>query len=93
MRSVLCKCPNYSGCLLAYHCDDIEVGPNSPMVCPECGAALKRAPSARSDALYTIANAVGILAVAGAVWFAWPSIVRLWHKATMPPAKSAPAKR
>jgi uncharacterized protein (DUF983 family) len=93
MRPVICKCPNYSGCLLAYHNDDIEIVPDMPRVCPECGTALRVAPRARSDAFYNIINMLGLLAVGGAIWFAWPTIVRIWYKATTPPAKTAPAKR
>ena len=92
MRPVICKCPNHAGCLLGYHGDDIEIAGDAARVCPECGTALIVAPRPRSDAFYQIANLIGIAAVAGAIWFAWPSIVKLWHKVTTPPPKAAPAK-
>ena len=92
MRPVICKCPNHNGCLLGYHGDDIEVERDTALVCPECGTALLPAPKPRSDAFYNIVNTIGVLAAAGAIWFAWPSIVKLWHKATTPPQRTAPAK-
>lgn len=92
MRPVICKCPNYTGCLLAYHSDDIEVTGDLPLVCPECGSALKRAVKPKSDAVYQIANFVGLLAVAGAIWYSWPALTKFWHKATTPPARTTPAK-
>jgi hypothetical protein len=30
------KCPNYTGCLMAYRGDIITVADNEPYVCPEC---------------------------------------------------------
>ena len=93
MRPVICKCPNHNGCLLAYHGDDIEIEHDMPLVCPECGTALKFAPKPRSDAFYNVVNTIGLFAVGGAIWFAWPSIVKLWHKATTPPPRTTPAKR
>ena len=92
MRPVICKCPNHNGCLLGYHGDDIPIEYGSPMVCPECDADLRPLPKPHSDALYNVANMIGVVAAAAALWFAWPSIVKLWHKATTPPPRSAPAK-
>jgi uncharacterized protein (DUF983 family) len=93
MRSVICKCPNHTGCLLGYHGDDIEIHGDMPAVCPECGTPLRRPPKAKSDAPYHVANLVGIAALAGAVWFSWPSLVKLWQKVTTPPPKHAPGKK
>ena len=93
MRPVICKCPNHSGCLLAYHGDDIEIADGMEPVCPECGTPVHRQPKPRSDLFFRVVNLIGLAAVAGAIWFAWPSIVKLWEKATTPPPKSAPARR
>ena len=92
MRPLICKCPNHTGCLLGYHRDDIEIERDMPLVCPECGSPLTIAPRPRSDTFYHVANLIGLAAVAGALWFSWPSIVKLWHKAITPPPKPAPAR-
>jgi hypothetical protein len=92
MRPAICKCPNYSGCLTAYHGDDIEITRDMPAVCPECGTPVRLAPKPRNDLLFSVANLVGLAAVAGAIWFSWPSIVKVWHKVTTPPQKAAPGK-
>ncbi len=91
MRPVICKCPNHNGCLLGYHGDDIEVAGDMALVCPECGMALIIAPRPRSDLFYRVVNLIGVAAVAGAIWFAWPSLDRIWEKVTTPPPKTAPA--
>ena len=93
MRSVICKCPNHSGCLLGYHGDDIEIPRDMALVCPECGTPVTLAPRPRSDLFYRVVNLIGLAAVAGAIWYEWPALVRVWQKVTTPPAKSAPAKR
>ena len=90
MRPVICKCPNHSGCLLAYHGDDIEIAPGMPRVCPECGTPLKYAPRPRNDLFYRVVNLIGIAAVAGALWYNWPALVKLWQKVSTPPPKTAP---
>ena len=92
MRPVICKCPNHTGCLLGYHGDEIELPGDAALVCPECGTPVKFAPKPRSDLFYRVANLLGLAAVAGAIWFAWPSLVKIWEKVTTPPAKNAPAK-
>ncbi len=92
MRPVICKCPNHNGCLLGYHGDDIEITRDMPLVCPECGTPVKVAPKPRNDLFYRVLNLIGMAAVAGAIWFAWPSLVILWHKVTTPPQRQAPAK-
>jgi hypothetical protein len=93
MRPVICKCPNHNGCLLGYHGDDIEITRDMPLVCPECGTPVKLAPKPRNDLFYRVLNLIGLATVAGAIWFAWPSLVLLWKKVTTPPQRTAPAKR
>ena len=92
MRPVICKCPNYTGCLLGYHCDDIEITEDMALVCPECGTPLKPATRRKSDLPYHIANFIGMVALAGAIWYSWPSIVRAWQKATTPAPRTYPPK-
>ncbi len=92
MRPAICKCPNHAGCLLAYHGDDIEVQPDMPLVCPECGTGLVFPAKPRSDFFFRIVNLIVFAAAATALWFAWPTLVQLWEKVTTPPPKSTPAK-
>jgi len=92
MRPVICKCPNHTGCLIGYHGDDIEVAADMPFVCPECGSPVLPAPQPRSDIFYRVVNLIGLAALAGAIWFAWPALVRVWQKVTTPPPKAAPAR-
>src|SRR5688500_17221621 len=35
--SVKARCLNYTGCLLAYRGEVIELAGHAPLVCPECG--------------------------------------------------------
>ena len=93
MRPVICKCPNHNGCLLGYHGDDIEIAGDMALICPECDTPLKFAPKPRNDFFYRMMNLVGLAAVAGAIWFAWPSLVKVWHKLSTPPQKNAPARK
>lgn len=44
---VTTKCHNYSGCLRAYHGEEIEIEEGSALVCPECGKPVKIAPRSR----------------------------------------------
>jgi hypothetical protein len=92
MRSAIYKCPNHIGCLTGYHGDDVPITGDLPAICPECGTPLRQVPRARSDVFFHLANLVGLAAVAGAIWFSWPSLVKLWHKVSTPPPKHAPRK-
>ena len=73
---VTAKCRNYSGCLLAYRGEDIEIADGAPMVCPDCGKPVTPSTSAGSR-IGIIAGAVVLLAivVAGAV-LALPKLLR-----------------
>ncbi len=55
------KCHNYSGCLLAYRGEEIEVEEGSALICPECGKPLKFAP--RSAAISKKMIMIGVGAV------------------------------
>ncbi len=41
---VTAKCHNYSGCLLAYRGEPIEIEEGAALICPECGKPVKLAP-------------------------------------------------
>ena len=72
--SVKAKCHNYTGCLLAYRGEEIEVDPNGPMVCPDCGKAVTVVRSTGAGIGKAIVWLV-VLAVLGAgVYFAKPYI-------------------
>src|ERR1043166_9127383 len=88
MRPVICKCPNHIGCLLGYRGDDIELTDDMARVCPECGTPVKLAPKPRNDLFYRVLNLIGLAALAGAIWFAWPSLVKLWQKGITPPPRT-----
>ena len=62
---VTAKCHNYSGCLLAYRGEAIELDSGAPLVCPECGkpVTLSKAPGSK---LMMAVIALLVIAVVGA---------------------------
>jgi hypothetical protein len=90
MRSVISRCPNYSGCLLGYRGEDIEVADGVDPICPECGAPLTLKAKPRTSLIPSLVNWITIVVLAIAVWFAWPHVKQVWQKITTPPDSGAP---
>ena len=88
MRSSIYKCTNHTGCLTGYHCDDVEIGSDAAMVCPECGSVLQRVKRRGRGVPAWLVNGLTIAAFAFALWLAWPGIERLWRKFTAPAVKT-----
>jgi predicted RNA-binding Zn-ribbon protein involved in translation (DUF1610 family) len=45
---VTAKCHNYTGCVLAYRGENIEIDSGAALVCPECGKAVVLTKSSNS---------------------------------------------
>ncbi len=76
------KCSNHLGCLLGYHGEDIEVGPDHARVCPECGSPL-RAPL-RGEPWWrpVLINVLILAAIGVALWLLWPTLHQWWARFT-----------
>ena len=72
--SVKAKCHNYTGCLLAYRGEEIEVDPNGPMVCPDCGKAVTVVRSTGFGIGKAIAWLIVLAAIGAGIYFAKPYI-------------------
>lgn len=71
---VIAKCRNYSGCLLAYRGEDVELEKEAPLVCPECGKALTIEKPRRGGAGQILGPLIFLAVLAAGVYFAWPYI-------------------
>lgn len=73
---VIAKCHNYSGCLVAYRGEQIELEQGAAMVCPECGKPVTPAPPGGSK----IAKIIGVLIALGvlgaAAYFGYPTLMK-----------------
>ena len=85
-RPIIYKCTNRLECLTGYRGEDIEVFPEMAAVCPECGAALSPVPKQPPASVAHLINLAILCAIAGALWFAWPTLSALWLKKEPPPA-------
>jgi hypothetical protein len=90
MRPVISRCPNYSGCLLGYRGEDIEVPEGVDPICPECGAPLILKAKPRTSLIPSLVNWITILVLVIAAWIAWPYVKQAWNKITTPPTSDAP---
>lgn len=90
MRPVISRCPNYSGCLLGYRGEDIEVAEGVDPICPECGAPLILKAKPRTSLIPSLVNWITIAVLAIAVWIALPYVKQAWHKITTPPPNDTP---
>lgn len=66
---VIAKCQNFSGCVLAYRGDKLELEPDAPMVCPECGKPLVAAKGGSPVGLIVGIAAVLVLGAGGYALF------------------------
>ncbi len=74
--SVKAKCHNFTGCLLAYRGEEIELPAQGAMVCPECGKSVTVVHAARSAVGKVIAALVVLGALGAGVYFALPYLGR-----------------
>ncbi len=74
---VIAKCHNYTGCVLAYRGDKIELDPSAALVCPECGKAVVMAKSSNAWMKVTLLLSLGVVLL-GAVLaiFVYPLLKR-----------------
>lgn len=90
--SVTAKCHNYTGCLLAYRGEEIQLTNGAPMVCPECGKAVTAVQGGAAKLWRLIPWLVLLVALAAGVVFALPYLNKLKApEATPTPAPAAPA--
>src|SRR4051794_7326803 len=86
--SVKAKCLNYTGCLLAYRGEVIELSNKAPLVCPECGKTVTVVPDKGGGVGKVILTLVVIaLIVAGLYWLA-PKLNGLISPKPKPPDDS-----
>ena len=64
---VTAKCHNYTGCVLAYRGDNIELDSGAALVCPECGKAVVLAKSANSWMKVTLLLSLGVVVLGGVI--------------------------
>ena len=70
---VIAKCHNYTGCVLAYRGDKIELDSGAALVCPECGKAVVLGQSGNSWMKTTILLSLGVVLLGGVLAiFAYP---------------------
>ena len=64
---VTAKCHNYTGCVLAYRGDNIELDSGAALVCPECGKAVVLGKSSNSWMKITLLLSLGVVVLGGAI--------------------------
>ena len=70
---VTAKCHNYTGCVLAYRGDNIELESGAALVCPECGKAVVLAKAVNSWMKTTLLLSLGVVVLGGVIAiFAYP---------------------
>lgn len=62
---VTAKCHNYTGCVLAYRGDNIELDSGAALVCPECGKAVVLGKSGNSWMKTTLLLSLGVVVLGG----------------------------
>jgi outer membrane protein OmpA-like peptidoglycan-associated protein len=72
---VKAKCHNYSGCLLAYRGEEIELEPGAALVCPDCGKPVTISKGGGSTAKWIIA-AILLGAVAAGAYVGLPYLFK-----------------
>jgi outer membrane protein OmpA-like peptidoglycan-associated protein len=66
---VIAKCTNYSGCLVAYRGEKVELAEGAPLVCPECGKPLAVVKGGQGAIVKLAAVAVGVIAIGAVAFF------------------------
>jgi outer membrane protein OmpA-like peptidoglycan-associated protein len=66
---VTAKCTNFSGCLVAYRGEKIEVADGAPLVCPECGKPLAVVKSGQAALVRVIAILIVVALLAAGAFF------------------------
>jgi outer membrane protein OmpA-like peptidoglycan-associated protein len=65
------KCHNYTGCLLAYRGEEIQLAAGSPLVCPECGKPVTPVSGGAAKVMkWVVMGVAATLLVAGAIFAA-----------------------
>ena len=83
---VTAKCHNYTGCVLAYRGDNIELDSGAALVCPECGKAVVLAKSANSWMKVTLLLSLGVVVLGGVIAiFVYPKTKKGGEPATPVP--------
>lgn len=72
LMKVLAKCQNFSGCVLAYRGDKLELDSDAPLVCPECGKPLAIAKGSTPWGAIAGVAVVLLLAAGGYAYFTLP---------------------
>jgi outer membrane protein OmpA-like peptidoglycan-associated protein len=72
--SVKARCLNYTGCLLAYRGEIIELAPNAPLVCPECSKTVTVIQGKGGGVGKALAILAVLAALAAAVYFLAPKL-------------------
>ncbi len=72
--SVKARCLNYTGCLLAYRGEVIELPQNAPLVCPECGKTVNVIQGKGGGFGKIIVILVVLAAIAAGLSHFWPKL-------------------
>ena len=81
---VIAKCRNYTGCVLAYRGEKIELESGAALVCPECGKPVVLSASGNSWVKTTLLLSLGVVLLGAALAiFVYPKM-----KKTGEPPKS-----
>jgi len=72
--SVKARCLNYTGCLLAYRGEVIELPQNAPLVCPECGKTVNVIQGNGGGVGKTLVILVVLAAIAAGLYFLAPKL-------------------
>jgi outer membrane protein OmpA-like peptidoglycan-associated protein len=89
---VTAKCHNYSGCLLAYRGEEIELEPGAALVCPDCGKPVTIVKSSGSRIVKGIGVVVLIAALAAAAYVTVPRILKNMRASRDSDAAATPAQ-
>ena len=66
---VTAKCTNFSGCLVAYRGEKIEVADGAPLVCPECGKPLAVVKGGSAAVVKIVIGLAAVAILAGGAFF------------------------